>query len=212
MPGILLYYVQSHVFWQFAILPTNVTHSRMEYVQTVIGALSVLTVIGQLIALAVVAVLPRPHTLLFRWVAAHGLVLMLITACIATAGSLYFSEIAQWTPCRLCWFQRIFMYPQVFLLATALWKKDRGIAPYILVLSVIGLLIAAVHYGEQVSAALFPAEIDPDAPCDTSGTSCRTTPFFRLGYVTIPMMAFTVFLLNALGSLVIIRSRNNHTQ
>ena len=29
-----------------------------------------------------------------------------LVAAVATAGSLYFSEIADYVPCRLCWFQR----------------------------------------------------------------------------------------------------------
>ncbi len=188
----------------------------MEYTQTIVSALSALTVIGQAIAMVLAVMLMRRSVLssssLLQWVSKHGMTLMLITASIATVGSLYFSEVAGWTPCRLCWFQRIFMYPQVVLLALALWKKDKGIAPYILVLSIIGLLIATLHYGEQVSAALFPTEIDPNVPCDTSGTSCRSTPFFHFGYITIPMMAWTVFLLNILGSLAIIRSKNNLVQ
>ena len=35
----------------------------------------------------------------------------LAVAGVATLGSLYFSEIADFVPCRLCWFQRILMYP-----------------------------------------------------------------------------------------------------
>ena len=30
---------------------------------------------------------------------------------VAMAGSLYFSESANFVPCKLCWFQRIAMYP-----------------------------------------------------------------------------------------------------
>ncbi len=188
----------------------------MDYTQTIVSALSVLTVIGQVIAILLAVLLMRrsvmPSSRLLQWISTHSMTLMLIIASIATVGSLYFSEVAGWTPCRLCWFQRIFMYPQVVLLVLALWRKDKGIAPYILVLSIIGLLIATLHYGEQVSAALFPTEIDPKVPCDTSGTSCRSTPFFHFGYITIPMMAWTVFLLNILGSLAVIRSKNNPIQ
>lgn len=138
-------------------------------------------------------------------VASSGLTLMLTVAIVATAGSLFLSDIAGWTPCKLCWYQRIFMYPQVILLGIALWKKDRNIALHILLLSIIGALIAGYHYSEQVMAALTPA--DPLKPCDTTGTSCASTPFFRFGYITIPMMALTAFALNALCSILIMRRK-----
>ena len=35
------------------------------------------------------------------------------------AGSLYFSEVANYVPCRLCWFQRIAMYPLAVILLIA---------------------------------------------------------------------------------------------
>jgi disulfide bond formation protein DsbB len=173
----------------------------------VVIALSVLTVAGQLLSVALIALLllRRPHSPIGEWVSSHGLLLMFVVALTATVGSLFFSDIAGWTPCKLCWFQRIFMYPQVFLLGLAIWMKDRGIARYIILLSVIGLLIATFHYGEQVIAALNPVTIDPNVPCDTSGTSCRSTPFFNFGYITIPMMALTAFLMNIVGSLFVLR-------
>jgi disulfide bond formation protein DsbB len=101
------------------------------------------------------------------------------------------------------------MYPQVFLLAYAIWKKDRGIAPYILILCVIGFLIAAWHYGEQVQLALNPLDPDLAKPCDQTGVSCARTPIFEFGYITIPMMALTAFLLNALGSMFVLRSNRS---
>ncbi|MDA1515628.1 disulfide bond formation protein B, partial [Bacillus cereus group sp. TH40LC] len=42
--------------------------------------------------------------------------LCLFISLIATCGSLYFSEILGFTPCNLCWYQRIFMYPLIFLI------------------------------------------------------------------------------------------------
>ncbi len=175
----------------------------MDITDVVVSGYALLTIAGQVIALVLLVILLfRLEGGAGRWVGAHGLGLMLAVALLATAGSLYFSEIAGWTPCKLCWFQRIFMYPQVFLLAFALWKRDRGIAPYILILSVIGLLFASYHYGEQVWAALHPVPEGGLVPCDETGVSCRSTPFFRFGYVTIPLMAATAFLLNILGSLI----------
>lgn len=183
----------------------------MEYAQSVVSGLSVLTVLGQVIVLVLVTAFLAPAAGwsrgLLRWVSKNALWLMFIVALVATVGSLFFSEIAGWNPCRWCWYQRIFMYPQVVLLGLAILRKDRSIAPYIVALSVIGLLFALWHYGEQAHAALFPQQRDPNVPCDASGVSCRSTPFFHFGYITIPMMAFTAFLLNITGAAVMMRRK-----
>ncbi len=57
-----------------------------------------------------------------------------------------FSEVLKFIPCELCWYQRIFMYPQVFLLGMAFVRKEFNIARYTLMLSVIGGTISAYHY------------------------------------------------------------------
>ncbi|HEX7586551.1 MAG TPA: disulfide oxidoreductase [Patescibacteria group bacterium] len=109
-----------------------------------------------------------------------------IVALVATAGSLFFSEVAGFEPCRLCWFQRIFMYPQVILLGLAWLKKDNKIIEYSLVLAVTGAFISLYHnyiyYAAQKTAVCSLA-----VPC--------TTPYaLEFGYITIPMMALTAFL------------------
>lgn len=185
----------------------------MAYVQTVTLILSILTVAAQVLFVVLGILLLRargsaPAHPLLAWVSAHALWLMLIVALTAMGGSLFLSDIAGWTPCKLCWYQRILMYPQVFLLALALWKKDRTIAPYILLLSALGAAVALWHWGEQVSATLWPEAVDPNAPCDITGTSCRTTYTFRFGYITIPMMAFSAFLLNAIGAKILMKVRS----
>lgn len=135
-----------------------------------------------------------------NWVSHHGILLMLIVAVIATSGSLFFSEIALFAPCKDCWIQRIFMYPQVVLLGIALWRKDRNVAWYILAMCLLGGAMSAEHYIEQWEAILDPVANDPMEPCDLSGVSCSATYIFELGYITIPMMAGTAFALNLLGS------------
>lgn len=177
------------------------------YTSAVVQLLSVLTLLGGLIVLGLLLThFIMPKAKLLTWARKNGLVLMLIVALTATLGSLFLSEIAGWTPCKDCWFQRIFMYPQVVLLAVAIWMKDRKVALYIFVLSLIGILFSTDHYIDQVREALYPMSDQLDAnglpiPCDSSGVSCSETKIhFRFGYITIPMMALTAFVLNALGS------------
>jgi len=173
----------------------------------VVDFLSALVLAGDIIiALVLLGFLPRfqkIHTVISK----RALLLMLIVATTATLGSLFLSEIAGWTPCKDCWLQRIFMYPQVVLLAIALWKGDRGIAKYILALCVIGAVLSLHHYIEQIYATFFAPPTDPLVPCDASGVSCSKTYTFRYGYITVPMMALTGFVLNALGSIVVLRRR-----
>ncbi len=177
-----------------------------------VNYLSILKVIGQLIALVLLGVLLRqwifkkgsPKIQVF--VEKYGLVFMLIVALVATTGSLYLSEIKMWTPCKLCWIQRIFIYPQVVLLAVAAWKKDKKIAPYIMALCLVGILFAVRHYIEQIISTFYSAPADSLVPCDATGVSCAKTYTFRFGYITIPMMAFTAMFMNFLTSIFLVKS------
>ncbi len=114
-----------------------------------------------------------------------------IVALIATSGSLFYSEIAKFTPCILCWYQRILMYPQVILFFIALWKNEKNTVDYHLALSIIGGIIALYHYLLQIG--VIPKFIN----CSTIGYSidCAEKFTMNFGYITIPLMSFTAFAL-----------------
>ena len=184
-----------------------------QFTWNIVPFLSVFVLIGHIIIAAVVVVMlyevcAKRDTVMSAWLAKYSLLLMFIVALTATLGSLYFSEISGWTPCKYCWIQRIFMYPQVILLAIALWKRDRTVARYILALCLIGAAYAAYHYYIQMHD-IITSPTNPATPCDASGESCVKTPFAHFGYITIPMMALTAFTLNALGSVQILRKRTS---
>lgn len=109
-----------------------------------------------------------------------------LIATTATVGSLFFSEILKFPPCDLCWYQRIFMYPQVVLFGIALWKNDYGVKKYNLVLSLIGLTIALYH----VMLQLYPTVL----PCTSQSVSCATKQVSYFGFITIPVMSAAAFL------------------
>lgn len=159
-------------------------------INTTLGAL---TVAGQALSLLLLIVLVGRRERIINFVGAHALGCSFLVALIATLGSLFYSEIAGYEPCKLCWFQRIFMYPQVVLLGIALWKKDPGVTRYLLALSIIGGAIAGYHYLLQIGVA-------PELPCSAVGysVSCSQRFVLQFGYITIPLMAFTAFLLNAI--------------
>ncbi len=107
-------------------------------------------------------------------------------AAVAMVGSLYYSEVAGYTPCELCWYQRICMYPLVAVLAIALIRRDRAGGLYALPLTVVGLGLSIYHYRLQLSGGE-SSVCDASAPC-----TFRWVDTF--GFVTIPFMAACGFL------------------
>ena len=109
-------------------------------------------------------------------------------ALVATAGSLFFSEVSQFIPCRLCWFQRIGMYPLAAILLIAAIRRDtRGGALYGLPLAVFGAIVAIYHIYIEYHPEAETASCKIGAPCATKWID-------RLGYITIPVLALTAFL------------------
>ena len=116
--------------------------------------------------------------------------LAFLVALTSMLGSLFFSEIAKFQPCILCWYQRIFMYPIPLLLYISMIKNDTSIKPHVIILSTIGAIIAIYHYFIQ----LFPES--HILPCEAfSPVSCTEGYTFYFGYISIPMMSATAFIL-----------------
>jgi disulfide bond formation protein DsbB len=109
-------------------------------------------------------------------------------ALVATLGSLFFSEVSQFIPCRLCWFQRIGMYPLVAILLIAAIRRDtRGGALYGLPLAIFGSIVAIYHIYIENHPEAETAGCKIGAPCSTKWID-------KLGYITIPTLALTAFL------------------
>jgi disulfide bond formation protein DsbB len=109
-------------------------------------------------------------------------------ALLAMAGSLYLSEVVHLTPCSLCWYQRIAMYPLVLVLGVGLVRADTGVWRYAMPLSVLGLLIAIYHVTIQWMPSL-------DVGACSSGAPCTGRYLAVFGFVSIPTMAGAAFLL-----------------
>ena len=110
-----------------------------------------------------------------------------IVATVATAGSLYFSEVAGYVPCALCWYQRIAMYPLVVLLGIAAVRGDIGIRRYVGPIAAVGAVISIYHIGVERLPGLPTGSCSLDAPCDLIWVE-------RFGVITIPVMALAGFL------------------
>ena len=122
-------------------------------------------------------------------IARHGMTVAFAITLVATLGSLYFSEVRHYIPCRLCWFQRIFMYPLALLIPIGLLRRDEGLRLYVLPLAGIGGLVALYHVLLQ-KTDLF----------EESGACLLTVPcsgqyISWFGFVTIPVLALTAFAL-----------------
>ncbi len=169
------------------------TFSNMS-VEVVTQILSVLAIIAQVTTFTLLLALFLPGKKakqVIQFFGRHAIVFALAIVLVSTLGSLFYSEIAGYTPCKLCWYQRILMYPQVLLLGMAFLKKDKNIVDYSILLSGIGAAIALYHYLLQRGAV---SEI---LPCSTVGysVSCAKTFVMTYGYITIPLMALSAFCL-----------------
>ena len=125
------------------------------------------------------------------WLGERAIAIGLFLSTASTVGSLVYSEIVGYPACILCWVQRIFMYPQMFLFGLALWRKERMIAPYMLVLSLIGALVALYQWVKDM--LLIYAHTTAPCPAVAGLPSCDRIYVLELGYITIPMIALNMF-------------------
>lgn len=117
-------------------------------------------------------------------------------AATATLGSLYFSEVANFTPCRLCWFQRIAMFPLAVTLLVAAVRRDRGVHWYVAPQALLGFCVSVYHYVIEWFPQLEKTSCEVTAPC--------TAVWFReFGFVSLAFMAGSGFL--AVLALLLVR-------
>jgi disulfide bond formation protein DsbB len=114
--------------------------------------------------------------------------LAFLVAATATLGSLYFSEVANFVPCRLCWFQRIAMYPLSVVLLVGAIRRDPAVRWYAGPLALIGGLVAGYH-----TLIEWRPELESGA-CEAFGPSCTDVWFREFGFVTLATMALVGFL------------------
>jgi len=119
----------------------------------------------------------------------HFLIIGFLVAFFASLFSLVYSEIIGFPPCQLCWYQRVFLFPQVFIFGVALWEKNKKIVKYSMPLLSVGFIISIYqnfiyYFGEK-----------GNLPCDASGISCYQQLVSEFGgYISLPMLSLTSFL------------------
>lgn len=159
-----------------------------EPLELLAAVLALVALVGS-VALVVLRLLARSSPALMelgRSVESIALWLAFAVAATATAGSLYFSEVENFTPCRLCWFQRIFMYPLSIVLLVAAIRRDRAVRYTAVPLACVGALVSVYHVAVERGWFDESSSCEPTVPC--------SVPWFEVfGFVTLAVMALCGF-------------------
>lgn len=119
---------------------------------------------------------------------------------ISATISIFFSSVLEYQPCVLCWYQRICLFPLIFIFAAGLFPTfDKSVIKYSLPLTIAGGLTALYH--TLLYAGIIPENIQP---C-SQGISCTEQYFELFGFISIPMLSFFAF--STLVTLLIILKR-----
>lgn len=137
-----------------------------------------------------------------RWVSERSMWAIAAIAVCATAGSLYFSEFAEMVPCRLCWFQRILMYPIAVIGVVALARRDSQARWYTASLAAIGAAISSYHVFIEWNPQ------HDSATCELFGPACSVIYFRTFGFMSLATMALCGFIAVLTLSVVNFPGRN----
>jgi disulfide bond formation protein DsbB len=118
-----------------------------------------------------------------------ALTLAWIVALVTTVGSLYYSKVQEFVPCELCWYQRICVYPFAVILGIAAWRRDAAIRVYAIPIFVIGIVVSTYHTWIQA----YPP--DSGTSFCTAEAPCTTRYVWEFGFVSLPFMALSAFVL-----------------
>ena len=162
-------------------------------------ALAFATLIGNIFAFGVLvahSLLKPQFRKLMLYLSDEALPIGFLLSASATLGSILYTAVVGYPACILCWTQRIFMYPMMFLFALAWWKRDRSIIPYALMLSIVGGLVALYQWAKDMLALY--THFSLACPVVPGVPSCDRIYVLEFGYITIPMFALNIFILIAM--------------
>jgi disulfide bond formation protein DsbB len=118
----------------------------------------------------------------------YGLYLSWLIALVSTLGSIFFSDVLNYVPCNLCWYQRIFMFPLSILLGIAAYKNEKSIISYVRPLLLIGMVVAFYQFISEV----FPS-VALEVFCG-EGKECVEGKVVVLGFISLAFLGFMSFL------------------
>ncbi|MEI6280816.1 MAG: disulfide bond formation protein B [bacterium] len=159
----------------------------VHYLNLFLGFGAILLQILSFVVLFLLFFYPRKTSFL-DFIYKHSLPILFFVTFVASLFSLVYSDIINFLPCYLCWYQRVFMFPLVFIFSVAMWDKDKKAIKYTLPLACIGFAISVYqnffYYFTNSSNVV----------CDVSGAYCYQHLVSEFGgYISIPMLALTVF-------------------
>src|SRR5436309_7950241 len=154
----------------------------------VVSTLAVLGLVGQalFVVLVVALLVARDRVRGLLW--GYELWAAFLVAATATGGSLFLSQVAGFVPCEMCWFQRICMYPLSILTLFAAYHGDHRVARYLLPFPVIGACVSIYHILIENHVVATPQACQVGAGC-----TVKWIDYF--GYMTIPTLALSAFVL-----------------
>ena len=124
-----------------------------------------------------------------RFIKDYAIYLAWVIALIGLFCSLFFGEILHHEPCRLCWYQRVCLFPLVILLGIAAYREDSRIIIYALPLTILGAFLAFY----QLLGTFVPSLSSPKL-CG-SEVDCSENMVELFGFLSFPLVSFIGFLL-----------------
>lgn len=161
------------------------------------NTIAALGIVGLQVGIIVVLIGWSTRARFVSLVAQHAGILIASVFTAAAFMSFIYQYGFGYEPCLLCWYQRIAIFPIAILAWTANLRTSKLLQSQLLTLSVVGLLVAILH----VYIDIFPTGLDI---CGATGPSCLMRYVYEFGYITIPMMSFTVL---ATGVLLVLLAK-----
>jgi disulfide bond formation protein DsbB len=155
----------------------------------VVSILAVLGLVGQVLVVVLFLWFLVARDSLRRLLWGYELWTAFLVAAIATGGSLFLSQVAGFVPCEMCWFQRICMYPLSILTLFLAYHRDNRAARYLFVFPVVGAGVSIYHLLIENHVVATPSA------CEIGGAGCAVKWINYFGYMTIPTLALTGFVL-----------------
>lgn len=148
------------------------------------------------------AIIFKSSSLYSKFLQNYGIWVIFWASLLSSIGSLILSMWLDLPPCDLCWYQRIFMYPIVFISGLAIFNKDyKNGSIYSMFLAIVGAIFAFYHFLLQRSEILS----SNSAFCSlddglSNSIDCSVPYFIEFGFVSIPFMSLVFFLLIIIAS------------
>jgi len=146
------------------------------------------TIVLQIASLGLLYVYVTRNSAVFEYIKKYALGVTFLFSGSGMVLTLVYSDVFGFIPCGLCWFERICLYPIALLSGIALFKKETATTDYILSLSIVGAAVALYHHYIQMGGSQFLA-----CPAVGEGADCAKRIIFEFGYITFPLMAFSLF-------------------